>query len=433
MTAGFLCAKVNREHELVHSPERLQRPLRRIGPKGEARFAPISWDEALGEIVERWQRIFAEDGPLALLGYAYSAHQGQLNRGLLLGLFHALGVTRLQAGTVCDTCAEAGWDAACGSIGGSDPESVVDSDLVISWGADLLTTNLHIWPLVEQARAKGAPLVVIEPRRSGTAARADWHLRVNVGTDAAIALGRHARARARRPLRPRVSRARDLGLPTSWSARCCPASPPRGWRRSPASPSPTSSGSPTCTAGRGRPSSGWARGCRAAPRAGRPSARWRSCPAYRRRLCQAGRRRAAHDGDGLRLRLERDPQAVGPRDYQAGQSFATRRGAPHREGPAHPRALRRREQSRRDLPRRGRRCAAGSRARTSSPWCTIPSCPIPRATPTSCCPRRRTTRARTSCAPTGPTGCSSSPRWCRRRARRGPIAGSPRSWRGASA
>jgi anaerobic selenocysteine-containing dehydrogenase len=189
MTAGFLCAKVNREHELVHSPERLLRPLRRTGPKGEARFAPISWDEALGEIVERWQRIFAEDGPLALLGYAYSAHQGQLNRGLVLGLFHALGATRLQAGTVCDTCAEAGWDAACGSVGGSDPESVVDSDLVISWGADLLTTNLHIWPLVEQARAKGAPLVVIEPRRSSTAARADWHLRVNVGTDAALALG----------------------------------------------------------------------------------------------------------------------------------------------------------------------------------------------------------------------------------------------------
>ena len=90
---------------------------------------------------------------------------------------------------MCDTAAEAGWDAACGSVGGSDPESVVDSDLVISWGADLLTTNLHIWPLVERARAKGAPLVVIEPRRSGTAARADWHLRVNVGTDAALALG----------------------------------------------------------------------------------------------------------------------------------------------------------------------------------------------------------------------------------------------------
>ena len=189
MTAGFACAKVNREHEWVHSPERVLTPLKRVGSKGEGRFQPVGWDEALDEIVARWKGIFAADGPLGVLGYAYSAHQGQLNRGLLLGLFHALGVTRLQAGTVCDSAAEAGWDAACGSVGGADPETVVESDLVISWGADLLTTNVHIWPLVERARDRGAQLVVIEPRRSKTAERADWHLRVNVGTDAALALG----------------------------------------------------------------------------------------------------------------------------------------------------------------------------------------------------------------------------------------------------
>jgi anaerobic selenocysteine-containing dehydrogenase len=189
MTAGFACAKVNREHEWVHSPERVLTPLKRVGPKGEGRFQPITWDQALDEIVTRWTAIFTADGPLGVLGYAYSAHQGQLNRGLLLGLFHALGVTRLQAGTVCDSAAEAGWDAACGSVGGADPETVVESDLIISWGADLLTTNVHIWPLVERARDRGAQFVVIEPRRSKTAERADWHLRVNVGTDSALALG----------------------------------------------------------------------------------------------------------------------------------------------------------------------------------------------------------------------------------------------------
>ena len=189
MTAGFVCTKVNRDHEMLYSPDRVLTPLRRAGPKGAGRFTPITWDEALGEIVDRWGAIFRTDGPLALLGYAYSAHQGQLNRGLLLGLFHALGASRLQAGTVCDTCAEAGWDAACGSVGGADPESAVDSDLVISWGADLMTTNIHFWPLVEEARRRGAKVVVIEPRRSRTAERADWHLRVNVGTDAALALG----------------------------------------------------------------------------------------------------------------------------------------------------------------------------------------------------------------------------------------------------
>jgi anaerobic selenocysteine-containing dehydrogenase len=188
-TAGFACAKVNRDTELVHSPERLATPLRRVGPKGEGKFAPIGWDEALDEIVGRWRAIIAQSGPLALLGYAYSAHQGQINRGLVNGLFHALGTSRLRAGTVCDTCCETAWDLTVGPIGGADPESVEHSDLIVSWGADLVATNVHFWAKVETARKRGVPLVVIDPRKSRTARRADWHLQINIGTDAALALG----------------------------------------------------------------------------------------------------------------------------------------------------------------------------------------------------------------------------------------------------
>ncbi len=188
-TAGFACAKVNRDVDLVHSPERLATPLRRIGAKGEGRFAPLGWDEALDEIVARWRAIIAESGPPALLGYAYSAHQGQINRGLVNGLFHALGASRLRAGTVCDTCCETAWDMTVGPVGGADPEAVIDSDLVISWGADLVATNVHFWAKVETARKRGVTLVVIDPRRSRTARQADWHLPVRIGTDAALALG----------------------------------------------------------------------------------------------------------------------------------------------------------------------------------------------------------------------------------------------------
>src|SRR5205814_1246479 len=104
---------------------RLETPLRRTGAKGEAKFAPISWDAALDEITGRWKTIIAEFGPLALLGYAYSAHQGQLNRGLMLGFFHALGASRLIAGTVCDTCCEEAWNMTVGPVGGADPEAEV--------------------------------------------------------------------------------------------------------------------------------------------------------------------------------------------------------------------------------------------------------------------------------------------------------------------
>jgi anaerobic selenocysteine-containing dehydrogenase len=188
-TAGYACAKVNRDAELVHSPKRLKSPLRRVGQKGSGRFEPISWECALDAIVARWKAIMAKDGPLALLGYAYSAHQGLMNRGLVNGLFHALGTSRLQAGTVCDTCCETAWDLTVGPVGGADPEAVDASDLVISWGADLMATNVHFWTKVEGVRKKGVPLIVIDPRRSRTAARADWHIPIRIGTDAALALG----------------------------------------------------------------------------------------------------------------------------------------------------------------------------------------------------------------------------------------------------
>jgi anaerobic selenocysteine-containing dehydrogenase len=188
-TAGFACAKVNRDAELVHSPDRITTPLRRVGAKGEGRFTPITWDTALDEITARWKTIMAESGPLALLGYCYSSHQGQMNRGLPNGLFHAMGVSRLWAGTVCDSCMEAAWDATVGSVGGADPESIAESDLVINWGADLFATNVHFWAKLEDARKRGVKLVVIDPRRTRSAQVADWHIPIRIGTDAALALG----------------------------------------------------------------------------------------------------------------------------------------------------------------------------------------------------------------------------------------------------
>jgi len=189
LTAGFVCAKVNREPDLVHSPDRVRTPLRRIGQKGDARFSPITWDEALDEIVTRWQAIIREDGPLGILGYCYSAHQGQTNRWLPMALFHVLGTTRLIPGTVCDSCSGAAWEATLGDVGGADPESVVDSDVIIAWSADLVTTAVHSWAKVEEARRAGATLVVVDPRKSRTAAQADRHIQPRVGTDAALALG----------------------------------------------------------------------------------------------------------------------------------------------------------------------------------------------------------------------------------------------------
>jgi anaerobic selenocysteine-containing dehydrogenase len=189
VTRGFLCGKVNRYPERVHSPERLTTPLRRTGRKGAGEFEPVSWDAALAEITERWQAVIAEHGGEALLGYAYSGHMGVVNRNLPRALFHALGATRMHIGTVCDSTAAAGWAYAVGDTAGVDPETVVDSDLILCWGANLVTTNVHMLPIVDDARDRGAKLVVIDPFRTRTARRADLHIAPRLGGDTALALG----------------------------------------------------------------------------------------------------------------------------------------------------------------------------------------------------------------------------------------------------
>lgn len=184
-TRGFLCAKVNLYPQRVHSPERLLYPLRRTGPKGKGRFERICWDEALDAIAAKWRAV----EPDAILGYAYSGTMGIVNKNLPQALFAALGARPVAVGTVCDTASEAGWSYAVGECPGPDPESVSQSDLIIAWGANLVTTNVHMIPFVDDACARGARLIVIDPYATRTARRADWHIPIRIGTDAALALG----------------------------------------------------------------------------------------------------------------------------------------------------------------------------------------------------------------------------------------------------
>jgi anaerobic selenocysteine-containing dehydrogenase len=187
-TQGWLCAKVNRYLEFVLHPERLRTPLRRTGPKGAGEFTPISWDEALDEIVARWQGLIAEQGPECILPYSYSGTLGLVQSQVAnTRLWERLGASGLDR-TICSV---AGTEALRVTVGGSlgtDPESVVDSRLVLLWGTNPASTHPHFIPWLDEARRRGARVYLIDPHRSLTAQRADIHLMPRPGTDAALAL-----------------------------------------------------------------------------------------------------------------------------------------------------------------------------------------------------------------------------------------------------
>jgi anaerobic selenocysteine-containing dehydrogenase len=189
-TSGFLCAKVNRYVERTYHPDRLTRPLRRIGAKGQGTFVPISWDDALDEIATRLDAIRrSPDGPEAILPYSYSGTLGLVHGGAMdARFFHALGASQLDR-TICAAAGTAGLRYTLGASVGTDGEGVPDSDLILLWGTNSLSSNPHIWPFILEARRRGAPLICVDPLRTRTADQCDQWIAIRPGTDAALALG----------------------------------------------------------------------------------------------------------------------------------------------------------------------------------------------------------------------------------------------------
>jgi anaerobic selenocysteine-containing dehydrogenase len=189
ITRGFLCAKVTKYLEREYHPDRLLYPLRRTGAKGEGRFERISWDEALDEIAGKLKAISENYGPEAILPYSYAGTMGLLNgSGMDRRFFHRLGASRLER-TICSAAGGAALQLSQGIRLGMEPEQFAHSRLILAWGANILGTNVHLWPWIVEARRKGAKFYVIDPVRNRTARAADKHFAVNPGSDLALALG----------------------------------------------------------------------------------------------------------------------------------------------------------------------------------------------------------------------------------------------------
>ena len=188
-TAGKLCGKVDNYLERTYHRERLSTPLRRVGAKGEGRFEPITWDAAIAEIAARTNAVIERHGPEAVLQYSYAGTMGLLQgEGMAQRFFHRLGATRL-ARTICASAGKQGLTYTLGRSLGMDALDFEHAGLIWLWGSNTLTSNLHLWPIIQRARKRGARVVVIDPIRTRTARAADEWIPIRPGTDAALALG----------------------------------------------------------------------------------------------------------------------------------------------------------------------------------------------------------------------------------------------------
>src|SRR5499427_2003652 len=186
-TDGFLCTKVNRYLERTYSPQRVLYPMKRAGDKGKGIFERISWDEALDTIAVKFKQIAADD-PQAILPYSYAGTMGFVqSQSIDRRFFHKLGASLL-ARTICADAGAAGYRATIGLSMGTDLERFSDAKLIVIWGSNVITSNVHLWPKILEAKRKGAKVIAIDPYRSLTAEKCDEHLAVLPGTDGALAL-----------------------------------------------------------------------------------------------------------------------------------------------------------------------------------------------------------------------------------------------------
>ena len=189
---GGICIKGSAAPELVYAPDRLKYPMKRTRPKGDADpgWTEISWEEALDTVASRLLEIKQQSGPEAVVfacatpsGSAICDSYGWINR-----FGHAFGSpNRLSAIHICT------WNVMLGSkhtFGTpTPPPDFENTRCILLWGVNPRATFPTFAQRISRARARGAKIIAIDPRKHNLARDADCWLQVRPGADAALALG----------------------------------------------------------------------------------------------------------------------------------------------------------------------------------------------------------------------------------------------------
>lgn len=184
ITRGFVCSNGHALGQRVFSPDRLRFPLLRTGQG----FKRIRWEEAYERIIQEIRKTLNEVGPWGILHHYDYGHNGVL-RSLDRRFFQALGGVTEPRGSMCWGAGYRAQEIDFGGVYSSAGHDLLKSGLIILWGRDPAVTNLHLLPLLREARKNGIKIIVVNPIKIKSADLSDEYIRVRPGTDAVLALG----------------------------------------------------------------------------------------------------------------------------------------------------------------------------------------------------------------------------------------------------
>ena len=186
-TSGVVCAKVSRYSERTHHPDRLTKPLMRVGKKGSNDFKEIEWEQALDIVAENFISTAQKHGTESIWPYFYAGTMGLVQRDGINRLRHAMKYSG-QHSTICSTITASGFRAGVGTLKGPDPREMALADVILVWGCNPASTQVNVMKHIQKARKdRNAKLIVVDPYKTRSAKVADFHYAIKPGTDGALA------------------------------------------------------------------------------------------------------------------------------------------------------------------------------------------------------------------------------------------------------
>ena len=190
-----ICPKGLTQPARTYSAERIQYPMRRVGERGKGEFERISWDEALDEIVTKWQGYIDEYGPTSIAIMKFSGNQAFVSGGGFWGTGTRFGSVMGFSSISIDTDM-AGNSTYVKMFGGITPcmtnneiSDFVNAKTFVCWGFNPAVSFKHSTHLIQKAKENGTRYIVIDPVYNTNASKADWWVPMNPSTDGALALG----------------------------------------------------------------------------------------------------------------------------------------------------------------------------------------------------------------------------------------------------
>lgn len=186
---GKACGRGLSRIKWVYAEDRVLYPMKRVGQRGEGKFERITWDEALDTVAEKIKEAMKKGGSESLLFTSASGNMDNLANGSQIAFGNYLGGTTRVVGSLCCSAVTAAMEPMVGMRFVDTRDTIDQSKYIICWGNNPLVTMQAYWHLYLDAKDRGAKIIVIDPRKSETAVRADKWIPINPGTDTALGLG----------------------------------------------------------------------------------------------------------------------------------------------------------------------------------------------------------------------------------------------------